>query len=75
MLPHYWKDACLLSPTRGPLRLDFYWTDLILCIVTETALHPIVALMKTWAATIPRPNRQSNVNGSGQECPLHTDWI
>ncbi len=24
MLPHGWKDTCLLSPPRGPLRLDFY---------------------------------------------------
>src|SRR5712692_11138975 len=24
MLPYYWKDTCLLSSPRGPLRLDFY---------------------------------------------------
>jgi hypothetical protein len=24
MLPYGWKDACLFSPSRGPLRLDFY---------------------------------------------------
>src|SRR5260370_35904019 len=24
MLPHGWKDTCLLSPPRGPLGLDFY---------------------------------------------------
>ena len=24
MLSYYWKDTCLLSPPRGPLRLDFY---------------------------------------------------
>src|SRR5713101_7903736 len=24
MLPYYWKDTCLLSAPRGPLRLDFY---------------------------------------------------
>src|ERR1700676_2016511 len=34
VLPYYWKDTCLLSPPRGPLRLDFYSTDLILCIMT-----------------------------------------
>ncbi len=24
MLPNYWKDICLLSPPRGPVRLGFY---------------------------------------------------
>jgi len=41
MLPHYWKDTCLLSPPRGPLRLDFYSTDLTICIMTEAAPKPI----------------------------------
>jgi hypothetical protein len=34
MLPHYWKDTCLFSPSRGPLRLDFYSTHTV-CIMTE----------------------------------------
>jgi len=41
MLPHGWKDTCLFSPPGGPLRLDFYSTDLTISIMTEAAPDPI----------------------------------
>src|SRR5216683_2222972 len=55
MLPYYWKDTCLLSPPRGPLRLDFYPLRLLPARVKGSGQEcPLYTSQSSGWATNPR---------------------
>jgi len=55
MLPHGWKDTCLLSAPRGPLRLDFYPLRLLPARVKGSGQEcPLYTSQSSGRATNPR---------------------